>query len=109
MPTVWTRGPDNHGIHHHKTARHLVYKVQAPSFIPNHGKQSATSVCPRTVEVGPSQWKTALINIQLSGRLAFFKTISKQEDETRTGFRAVSDDLEPFGSELAACPLRVFS
>jgi hypothetical protein len=44
-------------------------------------------------EVGPSQWKTALINIQLSGRLVFFKTISKQEYEARSDFRAVSGDL----------------
>jgi hypothetical protein len=48
------------------------------------------------VEVGPSQWKTALINIQLSGRLVFFKTISKQEYETRSDFRAVSGDLSLF-------------
>lgn len=45
------------------------------------------------IQVGPSQWKTALINIQLSGRLVFFKTISKQEYETRSDFRAVSGDL----------------
>jgi hypothetical protein len=45
------------------------------------------------VQVGPSQWKTALINLQLSGRLVFFKTISKQEYETRSDFRAVSGDL----------------
>jgi hypothetical protein len=45
------------------------------------------------VPVGPSQWKTALINIQLSGRLIFFKTISKQEYETRSDFRTVSADL----------------
>jgi hypothetical protein len=45
------------------------------------------------VQVGASQWKTALINIQLSGRLVFFKTISKQEYETRSDFRAVSGDL----------------
>jgi hypothetical protein len=45
------------------------------------------------VQVGPSQWKTALINIQLSGRLVFFKTISKQEYETRSDFRAVPGDL----------------
>ena len=31
------------------------------------------------LQVGPSPWKTALINIQLSGRLVFFKKISKQE------------------------------
>lgn len=45
------------------------------------------------VQVGPSQWKTALINIQLSGRLVFFKTISKQQYETRSDYRAVSGDL----------------
>jgi hypothetical protein len=44
-------------------------------------------------EVGPLQWKTALIKIQISGRLVFFKTISKQEFETRSDFRAVSGDL----------------
>jgi hypothetical protein len=44
-------------------------------------------------EVGPSQWKTALINIQLSGRLVFFKTINKQQYETRSDFRPVSGDL----------------
>jgi hypothetical protein len=45
------------------------------------------------LQVGPSQWKTALINIQLSGRLVFFKTISKQQYETRSDFHAVPGDL----------------
>jgi hypothetical protein len=45
------------------------------------------------IQVGPSQWKTALINIHLSGRLVLFKTISKQEYQTRSDFRAVSGDL----------------
>jgi hypothetical protein len=45
------------------------------------------------VQVGPLQWKTALINIHLSGRLVLFKTISKQEYQTRSDFRAVSGDL----------------
>jgi hypothetical protein len=45
------------------------------------------------MEVGPLQWKTALIDIQLSGRLILFKTISKQEYEIRSDFRAVPDDL----------------
>jgi hypothetical protein len=45
------------------------------------------------VQVGPSQWKTALIDIQLSGRLVLFKTISKQQYETRSDFLAVPDDL----------------
>jgi hypothetical protein len=45
------------------------------------------------VQVGPSQWKTALLNIQLSGRLIFFKTINKQQYEVRSNFRAVPGDL----------------
>lgn len=45
------------------------------------------------VQVAPSQWKTALINVQLSGRMVFFKTIDKKEYETRSNFRAVSDEL----------------
>jgi hypothetical protein len=44
------------------------------------------------VQPGPSEWKTALINIQLSGRM-FFKTISQQEYETRSDFHEVSGDL----------------
>jgi hypothetical protein len=45
------------------------------------------------MEVGPSQWKTALIDIQVSGRLVLFKTISKQEYEIRSDFRPVPDSL----------------
>ena len=48
------------------------------------------------VPVGPSRWKTALINIQLSGRLVFFKTINKQEYEIRSDFRAVPGDPNLF-------------
>ena len=50
-----------------------------------------------------AQWKTAVINIHLSGRLAFIKTISKQEYETQSDFRAVSRDLSLLeGSQLLA-------
>jgi hypothetical protein len=45
------------------------------------------------VEVGPTQWKTAAIDIQVTGRLVLFKTISKQEHEVRSDFRAVPADL----------------
>jgi hypothetical protein len=44
-------------------------------------------------QVGPSQWKTSLINIKLSGRIVFFKTIDKEQHETRSQFREVSDNL----------------
>ena len=60
------------------------------------------------VQVGPSQWKTALINIQLSGRLVFFKTITKQEYETRSDFRAVSSDLSLLGASQLLAPWIIF-
>ena len=45
------------------------------------------------VPVGPQQWKTAFINIHFTGRLAIFKTVSKEQYERRSDFRAVSNDL----------------
>jgi hypothetical protein len=57
------------------------------------------------VQVGPSQWKTALINIQLSGRLVLFKTISKQENETRSNFRLVADNLSLMEARQLLAPL----
>ena len=45
------------------------------------------------VAVASKQWKTALINIQLSGRMVIFKTVDKQQYETRSEFRLVPGDL----------------
>lgn len=45
------------------------------------------------VEVGSMQWKTALIHIQLSGRMVIFKTVDKLQYETRSDFRLVPGDL----------------
>ena len=57
------------------------------------------------VQVGPAEWKTALINIQLSGRLVFFKTIDKQEHEVRSDFHAVAGDPSLFeASQLLLAP-----
>jgi len=44
-------------------------------------------------QVGPSQWKTSLLNIQLSGRIILFKTINKQQYEVRSNFREVPGNL----------------
>jgi hypothetical protein len=44
------------------------------------------------VEVEPARWKTALIHIQISGRLVFFKTVNQQQYETRSEFRALPGD-----------------
>jgi hypothetical protein len=45
------------------------------------------------IEVGPQQWKTALINIHFTGRAVLFKTINKDQYERRFDFHTVSSDL----------------
>jgi hypothetical protein len=57
------------------------------------GRIDSGSVEFERVEVGPQQWKTALINIRFSGRAVIFKTISKEQYERRSDFRPVSSDL----------------
>jgi hypothetical protein len=74
-----------------KLSGRLVSRVQFGYGLLGHIDDGGTIEIGR-VPVGLSQWKTALINIQLSGGLAFFKTISKQEYETRSNFRAISGD-----------------
>jgi hypothetical protein len=60
------------------------------------------------VEVGTLQWKTALINIHFSGRVALFKTISKDQYERRSDFREVASDLSlSDGKELLSRRLAV--
>jgi hypothetical protein len=44
------------------------------------------------VEVEPLRWKTALIHIQITGRVVFFKTVNEQQYETRSEFRALPGD-----------------
>ena len=41
-----------------------------------------------------SHWKTDLIDIHVNGRMLLFKTLSKQQHETRSDFEPVSKDLD---------------
>jgi hypothetical protein len=42
--------------------------------------------------VAPGIWRTSSSRIDINGRIAFFKTISKQQDESYSGFKAVASD-----------------
>jgi hypothetical protein len=46
------------------------------------------------IQVSSSHWKTSLVDIHVSGRMLLFKTISKQQHETRSDFEAVFQDLD---------------
>ena len=45
-------------------------------------------------QVSSSHWKTHLVDINVSGRMLLFRTISKQQHETRSDFELVSSDLD---------------
>ena len=45
-------------------------------------------------QVSSSHWKTELLDIHVTGRMLLFKTISKQQHETRSKFAAVPDNLD---------------
>jgi hypothetical protein len=46
------------------------------------------------IQVSPTHWKTHLVDIHVNGRMLLFKTISKQQHETRSAFEPVSRDLD---------------
>jgi hypothetical protein len=43
-------------------------------------------------QVGDSRWKTSLLNVHVSGRIVFFKAISKDQAERRSNFQQVSSN-----------------
>ena len=43
--------------------------------------------------VSPDHWKTQFVDVHLDGRLLFFKTISKDQRELRSGFSPVPADI----------------
>ena len=75
-----------------KLSGQLVDRVQFGYGIFGHIENGGTIEIGRG-QVGPLQWKTTLINVRLSGRMMLFKTVSKQQYETRSNFRAVPGDL----------------
>jgi len=46
-------------------------------------------------EVGPGYWEVTLLHVDMRGKALFFKTISVQQDELRSNFQRVSDNLTP--------------
>jgi hypothetical protein len=46
------------------------------------------------VQVSSTHWKTQLVDIHVNGRMLLFKTISKQQHETRSDFEFVPQDLD---------------
>jgi hypothetical protein len=44
-------------------------------------------------EISPRLWEISLLHVNMHGKVLFFKTLSVQQDENRSNFRQVSDNL----------------
>jgi len=47
----------------------------------------------RQSEVAPSFWEVTLLYVNMHGRVLFFKTIAVQQDEVRSNFQRVADNM----------------
>jgi len=70
----------------------IVDQVKFGFGILGHIDTGGTFEVERT-QVAPSQWKTSLLHIQMTGRMILFKTVSKQQHEVRSDFREVPGNL----------------
>jgi hypothetical protein len=91
----------------HRLARlsgRLVNRVEFGYGLFGHIDDGGTFEIERT-QVAPTQWKTSLLSIHLSGRMILFKTVNKQQFEVRSKFREVPADLTLIqANELLASP-----
>jgi hypothetical protein len=49
-------------------------------------------------QVSSSRWKTSLLDVHLSGRIVFLKSINKDQHELRSNFQPVASDLDVQGA-----------
>jgi hypothetical protein len=47
----------------------------------------------KQAEVSPHHWEISVLHVNMHGKALFFKTISVQQNEARSNFRQVPDDL----------------
>ena len=71
----------------------LIENVNFGFGILGHIAKGGTFEIERT-QVSSSHWKTHVIQIHVDGRMLLFKTLSKEQDETRSDFEPVSKDLD---------------
>jgi hypothetical protein len=70
---------------------HLVHEVRFLGGFGGHLDQGGVFRV-RTAEVAPGHWQIAALKVHMKGKALFFKTISVQQDESRTNFREVPNN-----------------
>jgi hypothetical protein len=73
-------------------AGRLTHKVKFGGGLLGHLDEGGTFDVKQT-EVAPGTWKLTQMNINMTGRVLFFKTIAEQEKNTRSDFSRVPDNL----------------
>ncbi len=76
-----------------RVSGHLVDNVNFGFGILGRLAKGGTFEIERT-QVSSAHWKTRLVDVHVSGGMLLFKTIDKQQHETRSGFESVSKDLD---------------
>lgn len=71
---------------------HLVKEVKFFGGLLGHLEKGGTFHV-KQAEVAPGHWDITLLHVNMHGRALFFKTISVQQDETRSNFCLVPDNL----------------
>jgi hypothetical protein len=69
---------------------HLIRRVNFGGGVLGHLDQGGQFHVKQT-EAGPGHWEVAQTHIDMRGKALFFKTVSVQENETRTNFQQVPD------------------
>ena len=73
-------------------AGRLVHKVKFGGGLLGHLDQGGTFDVKKE-EVGPGVWRMTLLDVNMTGRVLFFKTITEHQKETRSDFQRMPENL----------------
>jgi hypothetical protein len=71
---------------------HLIHPVKFYGGLLGHLDEGGTFHVKQS-EVGPGYWEVTLLHVDMRGKALFFKTISVQQNEVRTNFQRVPDNM----------------
>jgi len=71
---------------------HLIHEVKFAGGLLGHLDRGGRFEA-RQAEVAPGHWELTTLNVDMKGRVLFFKAIGVQQKEYRTDFRRVPDNL----------------
>jgi hypothetical protein len=87
--TLWL---DSKQLRLEELSGHLIHEVKFMGGVLGHLDPGGTFDVKQS-EVAPGYWELVLLNVHMRGKALFFKTISVQQNRTRSDFERVPDDL----------------